>query len=43
MFYKVHALRHGWLPEIKNLEDFAGYKESPITDIALQATHGAFC
>lgn len=40
-FYKVKTQKHGWLPEVKNLDDYAGYEESPITDIAIKVSGGS--
>lgn len=39
--YKVRTQKHGWLPEVKNLTDYAGYEESPITDIAIKVSGGS--
>lgn len=38
--YKVKVGKK-WLPEVKNLEDFAGIKGKPITDIAIKFTEGS--
>lgn len=38
--YQVRTQKHGWLPPIRNAEDYAGYEESPITDIAVRANVG---
>ena len=40
VFYRVKTKKHGWLGEIKNLEDHAGYQESPITDVAIKVDKG---
>lgn len=40
IFYRVRTQKHGWLPEVKNLEDYAGYEESPITDVAVRVSKG---
>jgi hypothetical protein len=40
VFYRVKTQKHGWLPEVKNLEDYAGYQESPITDVAIGVDKG---
>ena len=37
----MRTQRHGWLPEVKNLEDFAGYEDSPITDITIKVSGGS--
>ena len=31
---------HGWLSEVKNLTDYAGWKESPVTDVAVKVSAG---
>lgn len=40
-FIRARTQEHGWLPEVKNLEDFAGYEDSPITDIAIKVSDGS--
>lgn len=40
VYYWVRTEAHGWLPEVKGLADYAGYKDSPITDIAIRVTEG---
>ena len=39
--YRVKTKKHGWLPEVKNLTDFAGYENSPITDVAIKVDKGS--
>lgn len=41
VYYRVRTQKHSWLPEVKNLEDFAGYEDSPITDIAIRVDKGS--
>lgn len=41
VFYRVRTKAHGWLSEVKNLEDYAGWKDSPITDIAVKVSTGS--
>lgn len=41
VFYRVRTQKHGWLPEVKNLEDYAGYEDSPITDVAIRVDKGS--
>lgn len=41
VYYRVKTQKHGWLPEVKNLEDYAGYENSPITDIAIGVDKGS--
>lgn len=41
VFYKVKTQKHGWLPEVKNLEDYAGYEGSPITAVAIRVSKGS--
>ena len=40
VFYRVRTQKHGWLSEVKNLEDYAGYQDSPITDVAIRVDKG---
>lgn len=39
-FYRVKTKKHGWLKEVKNLQDYAGYQESPIIAVALRVDQG---
>lgn len=41
VFYRVKTKKHGWLGEVKNLEDYAGYQDSPITDVAIKVDKGS--
>lgn len=41
VYYRVRTVKHGWLPEVKNLEDYAGWENSPITDIAIRVDRGS--
>jgi len=41
VYYRVRTIKHGWLPEVKNLEDYAGWENSPITDIAIRVDRGS--
>ena len=40
VFYRVRTKAHGWLSEVKNLTDYAGWKESPVTDVAVKVSAG---
>lgn len=40
VYYRVKTIKHGWLPEVKNLEDYAGWENSPITDVAIRVDRG---
>lgn len=40
-FYRVKTQKHGWLPEVKNLENYAGFQGSPITDVAIRVDKGS--
>lgn len=40
VYYRVRTQAHGWLPEVKGLADYAGYQDSPVTDIAVRVTAG---
>lgn len=39
--YKVRTEDHGWLPEVLNDSDYAGYKNSPIMDVAIKVNEGS--
>jgi len=39
--YRVRTLQHGWLPEVTNLDDYAGWQDSPVTDVALAVSAGS--
>ena len=39
--YRVKTLDYGWLPAVKNLEDYAGWNGSPITGIAIEVDKGS--
>lgn len=41
VYYKARTLAHGWLPEVMNENDFAGFEGSPITDIAIKVDKGS--
>lgn len=41
VFYRVRTQAHGWLSEVKNLTDYAGWKESAVTDIAVKVSSGS--
>lgn len=41
VFYKVKTIKHGWLPEVKNLEDYAGWENSPIVALAVKVSAGS--
>lgn len=40
-YYRVRTQAHGWLPEVKNNDDFAGFQGSPITDVAIRVDRGS--
>lgn len=40
VYYRVKTKKHGWLPEVKNLNDYAGWEDSPITDVAIKVDKG---
>lgn len=39
--YCVRTKKHGWLPEVKNLDDYAGLPGYPITDFAVKVNEGS--
>lgn len=41
VFYRVRTQAHGWLSEVKNLTDYAGWKEIAVTDIAVKVSSGS--
>lgn len=41
VYYRVRTKETGWLEEVRNLEDYAGYKGYAVTDIAVRANHGS--
>lgn len=41
VFYRVKTQKHGWLPEVRNLDDYAGYQNSPITGLAIRVDKGS--
>lgn len=41
VYYKAKTQKHGWLPEVKNLEDYAGWENSPITGLAIRVDKGS--
>lgn len=40
VYYRVCTENYGWLPEVRNLEDFAGYDGDPITKFACRVDKG---
>ena len=38
--YQVHTQKHGWLPYVRNLEDYAGVYGTPIDGIKINPTAG---
>lgn len=40
IYYRAKTEKHGWLPEVKNLEDYAGYEDSPIIGLAMKVDKG---
>lgn len=39
--YRVRTKKHGWLGAVTDLADYAGWQDSPITDVAIKASHGS--
>lgn len=39
--YCARTQKHGWLPPVNNLDDYAGYQNSPITGIAIKVDKGS--
>lgn len=40
-YYRVRTQKHQWLPEVKNLNDYAGWENSPITGLAIKVDKGS--
>ena len=41
VYYRVRTEAHGWLGEVKNLNDYAGWQDSPITGVAIRVDKGS--
>lgn len=41
VYYRVRTNVHGWLPEVKNLDDYAGWEGAPIVGIAIRVDKGS--
>ena len=41
VYYRVKTQKHGWLSEVKNLDDYAGWQNSPITGVAIKVDKGS--
>lgn len=41
VYYRVKTQKHGWLREVKNLNDYAGWQNSPITGVAIKVDKGS--
>ena len=41
VYYQVKTQKHGWLPIVRNNEDYAGWENSPITDVAIKVDKGS--
>lgn len=41
VYYRVKTQKHGWLSEVKNLNDYAGWENSPITGLAIKVDKGS--
>jgi len=41
VYYRVKTKKYGWLDEVKNLEDYAGWKGDPIIAIAIKVDKGS--
>lgn len=41
VYYRVKTQKHGWLSEVKNIEDYAGWENSPITGLAIRVDKGS--
>ena len=41
VIYRVKTQKHGWLPEVKNATDYAGWENSPIIGVAIKVDKGS--
>lgn len=41
VYYRVKTQKHGWLSEVENLNDYAGWENSPITGVAIRVDKGS--
>ena len=41
VIYCVRTKKRGWLPAVKNLTDYAGVENDPITDVAIKVSEGS--
>lgn len=41
VYYRVKTKQNGWLDEVKNLEDYAGYKKNAIIGVAIKVDKGS--
>ena len=41
VYYRVQTQKHGWLSEVKNLTDYAGWENSPVTGLAIRVDKGS--
>jgi hypothetical protein len=41
VYYRVKTKNYGWLPEVKNLDDYAGYNNDPISCVAIKVDKGS--
>lgn len=41
VYYRVKTQKHGWLSEVINLEDYAGWENSPIIGLAIRVDKGS--
>lgn len=41
IYYRVKTANYGWLSEVRNLDDYAGWNDDPIIDIAMRVDKGS--
>lgn len=41
VYYRVKTQKNGWLSEVKNLDDYAGWENSSITGVAIRVDKGS--
>lgn len=41
VYYRVKTKKHGWLPPVTNLLDYAGWQEDPVIGLAIKVNKGS--
>ena len=40
IYYRVKTKKHGWLPAVEGLSDYAGFEDSPVIAVAVSVSEG---